>query len=55
MKRMVWSALACVMLVGASIVAYEHYQDILAGVLFCLAVIPSCLFEDARKTWKAER
>lgn len=55
MKRMVIHALLCVALVALSFVAYEHYQDILAGALFCLAIIPSCLFEQARKEWKGER
>lgn len=48
-KRMIVNALLCALLVACALVAYENHLDILAGVFFILAVIPSCLFEQARK------
>ena len=48
-KRMIVNALLCALRVAGAIVAYENYLDILAGVFFILALIPSCLFEQARK------
>lgn len=49
MKKMVISVLALLALLAGALVTYENYLDILAGVFFILAVIPSCLFEEARK------
>lgn len=54
MKRMIFHALLCAVLVVLSFVAYENHQDFLFGVLLALAVIPSCLFNEARKEWRGE-
>jgi len=55
MKKMIVSILACMVLVFGSLVAFEHYADWLACLLFLGALIPSCLFEEGRKEYKAGR
>ena len=53
MKKMIISMIACMALVLGSLVAFELYIDWLAALLFLLAFIPSCLFEEGRKEYNA--
>lgn len=53
MKRVLYF-LACCALVAGAYWAWENYMDFLAGGLVCLAVIPSCLYNKARKERKGE-
>ena len=55
MKKMIISILACMALEFGSLVAWELYIDWLAALLFMLALIPSCLFEEGRKEYKASK
>ena len=55
MKKMILSIIACMALVFGSIIAWCCYKDILAAILFICAIIPSCLFEEGRKEYKASR
>ena len=49
MKKMILSLVACVALVFSGMVAWCCYRDILAALLFILALVPSCLFEQGRQ------
>ena len=51
MKKMILSAVVCVMLLLGSIVAYELYMNWLAGSLFVLTLIPTGLFAEGRKEY----
>lgn len=42
-------------LVFGSFVAYAYYKDFLAAFLFICAIIPSSLFEEGRKEYKASK
>lgn len=53
MKKMILSAVACLVLVAGAAVAFCSYRDVLASVLFVSAIIPSCLFEQGRQERKA--
>lgn len=53
MKKMIISIIACMALEFGSLVAFELYIDWLAALLFILALIPSCLFEEGRQEYKA--
>ena len=55
MKKMILSAIACFALVAASAVAFCKYLDILALLLFVLAIVPSCFFELGRQEYKQSR
>ena len=54
MTKMVFSILACVLLIAGSLWAFENYHDVLAAGLFVSSIIPSVLFEQGRKEWKGE-
>ena len=54
MKKMVFSVLALLLLLGGALWAYENYHDVLAAGLFVSSLIPSVLFEAGRKEWKGE-
>lgn len=45
-------ALLCALFVAGAIVAYEMYLDFLVGVFVILAVVFSCLFNEARKAYR---
>ena len=55
MKKMILAIIACLALEFSSIVAFELEINWLAALLFLLALIPSCLFEEGRKEYKETR
>lgn len=54
MRKSVLYLVVCVLMIACALWAYENYLDFLAGGLVCLAVIPSCLYNKARKERKGE-
>jgi len=55
MKKMILSIFLCTVLVAASAISYCCYMDVLAAGLLVAALIPSCLFEEGRKQYKAQK
>jgi len=49
MKKMIISVVACAALMLGAFWAWASYRDILAALLFILALVPSCLFEQGRQ------
>lgn len=55
MKKMFYTALACLALEAGAVIAWSFYLDILAAFLFAFAVLPSCMFATAHSEWRAQR
>ena len=55
MKKMILSIILCVALMLGAFVAWSCYKDLLALLLFCAALVPSCLFEEGRQEYKSSK